>query len=69
MIDAAFDTAADHFANAVGEFAIFPSRSRSSVTPNGTVILRNVNGFLAIVTAKGKVFGRIGGKRRDEVQP
>ncbi len=62
----AIDTAIGQFLTAVGEYAMQPRKSLSTVTPNGTVILRNTNGMLAIVTTSGRVFDRIGGVRLDE---
>lgn len=49
-----------------GADALEPSHNLSTVTRNGMAFLRNVNGFLAVVTSKGLVFDRIGGKRLDD---
>jgi hypothetical protein len=49
----------------VGGSVISPSATLSTVSRNGTVFLRNVNGPLAVVTSSGKVFTRIGGVRLD----
>ena len=48
---------------AAGLEALQPNAKASYVTKNGIVILRNVNGLLAIVTTKGTVMNRIGGTR------
>lgn len=57
------DRATELYLQAVGEGALQPSVSLSFVARNGSVILKNVNGFLAIVTARGNVMDRVGGKR------
>jgi hypothetical protein len=49
----------------MGSAAIQPNFALSTVAPNGTAFLRNVNGNIAVVTSKGNVFDRIGGKRLD----
>ncbi len=49
----------------VGKTATQPNSAMSTMTRNGTAILRNVNGTVAVVTSKGKVFDRIGGTRLD----
>lgn len=51
------------YLQAAGEGALQPSLKLSFVARNGSVILKNVNGFLAIVTARGTVMDRVGGKR------
>jgi len=66
-MNTAINTATERFLKAAGEYAMHPRMSLSTVMPNGTVILRNGRGLLAIVTATGKVFDRIGGIRLDEV--
>lgn len=48
---------------AAGEGALQPNAKLSFVARNGAVILKNVNGFLAIVTARGTVMDRVGGQR------
>ena len=57
------ERATELYLQAVGEGALQPSVSLSFVAHNGSVILKNVNGFLAIVTARGNVMDRVGGKR------
>ncbi len=55
--------AIDSYLAAVGPQALQPSIKLSYVTKNGIVILRNVEGLLAIVTTKGTIMDRIGGTR------
>jgi len=38
-----------------------PSFALSTASKNGTVTLRNIRGFLAMVTVKGNVYDRVGG--------
>jgi alpha-tubulin suppressor-like RCC1 family protein len=55
------------YLDVVGDGAMMPDESMSTVQHNGTVTLQNVRGFLAIVTSTSKVFDRVGGNRLDEV--
>ena len=57
------ERATELYLQAVGDGALQPSVTLSFVARNGSVILKNVNGFLAIVTARGNVMDRVGGKR------
>jgi hypothetical protein len=60
-----FEEAASLFRAAVGEGAMQPSRSLSTAV-NGTWHLRNIRKPLAIVTSRGTVMDRIGGRRLDD---
>ncbi len=49
----------------LGGSVLQPNRLLSSVSSNGTVFIRNINGPLAVVTSTGKIYDRIGGTRLD----
>jgi hypothetical protein len=49
-----------------GANALQPSQALSTVSRNRTAFLRSVSGSLAVVTANGSVFDRIGGTRLNE---
>lgn len=53
--------AIDAYTAAVGDGALQPSRELCEITGKNMVILRNVNGLLAVVSAHGVVQSRIGG--------
>lgn len=59
------DKAIARYFAVVGDAAIQPDNALSTIAPNGTAFLRNVNGNIAVVTSKGHVFDRIGGERMD----
>ena len=59
------DKAIARYLAVVGKAATQPNNAMSTMTRNGTAILRNVNGTVAVVTSKGQVFDRIGGTRLD----
>jgi hypothetical protein len=64
---ARFATALGQYLKAVGDEVMHPEcYAPGSVLRNGTTVLRNRNGVLAYVTARGKVFDRIGGNRLDD---
>lgn len=57
------ERAVELYVAAAGDGALQPNAKLSFVARNGSVILKNVNGFLAIVTARGTVMDRVGGQR------
>lgn len=61
----ALDKAISRYLAVVGDAAIQPNKEMSTLTRSGTAYLRNINGTLAFVTSKGKVYDRIGGTRLD----
>jgi hypothetical protein len=63
MKTATIEKAITLYRAAVGDQALQPNVKLSFVARNGSVILKNVNGFLAIVTARGNVMDRVGGQR------
>lgn len=54
-------TAIQQYRAVAGVNALQPNIELSTVSRNGTVFLKNVNGPLAVVTSKGLIFDRIGG--------
>ena len=59
------DQAISRYFEVFGPDAMQPNRSLSTMSRSGTAFLKSVSGSLAVVTSKGKVFDRIGGKRLD----
>ncbi len=65
MSSITFDEASARYQDAVGDAALQPSRALSTVAHNGVWTLRNVTGYLGMVTSNGKVFDRPAGERLD----